>query len=102
MTRRRWAILGAVLAAVLVFAAVAMWSAATLLRPSKLRARAVAALSERLGLDVELDDLSVCMFPMPGIEGRNLVLRVRMHPELPPFIIVDRFHIDGGGQSLIG
>ncbi len=57
-------------------------------------------LSDRLNSDVTLDALDVQLRPILRVEGRNLVLRLKNRPDLPPFITITRISGSGGFTTL--
>ncbi len=57
-------------------------------------------LSIRLNSDVTLDSLDVRLRPILRVEGRNLVLRLKNRPDLPPFITIARISGSGGFTTL--
>ena len=75
-----------------VFAAATAW----VLRPAHLRALVSDGLTRHLNLDASVTEISVSLFPRPRISGRGLIIRVPKRPDLPPFISIDRFHVDAG------
>jgi len=76
---------------------VALW----LLRPSHVRGIAERGLAEHLNLDAHIEDLSVRLLPRPSVTGGGLTLRVPNHPELPPFIRIERFTMNVGLLSML-
>jgi hypothetical protein len=86
-------------AAVVVLAALVgafLWMA----RPSKVTEMVRSELSERLRLDVSLDEVEVNLLPRSSIRGRGLALRIPDYPDLPPFIAIDEFTVNIGLLSL--
>ncbi|MEO8482147.1 MAG: AsmA-like C-terminal region-containing protein [Acidobacteriota bacterium] len=77
--------------------AVTLW----FLRPAHVRAIAEKGLAEHLNLDAQIEELHVTLLPRPNVSGGGLTLRVPNHPELPPFIRVDRFTMDVGLFSML-
>ena len=77
---------------VAVLAAVTAW----VLRPAHLRALVSDGLTRHLNLDATVTEISVSLVPRPRISGRGLIVRVPGRPDLPPFISIDRFHVDAG------
>jgi hypothetical protein len=59
-----------------------------------LRERVVAALADRLDSDVELERLSLRIFPTLHAEGNGLTIRHQGRQDVPPLIAVSRFTID--------
>lgn len=74
---------------VAALAFVAVW----LVQPASLKARALDRLSRGLHLDVTLDSFLVTLVPRPSVSGTALEFRIPNHPDLPPFIHVDRFAV---------
>lgn len=72
-----------------------------LLRPSHVKAIAERGLAEHLNLDAQIEDLSVSLLPRPHVNGGGLTLRVPNHPELPPFIRIERFTMNVGLFSML-
>ncbi len=71
------------------------------LRPSHVKAIAERGLSEHLNLDARIEELSVNLLPRPNVTGGGLTLRVPNHPELPPFIRIERFTMNVGLFSML-
>lgn len=99
VVRRKWIVLGgaAVLAVTLALFAVAVRA----LRGGTLTARVTSALATALNCDVSMDPLTVRFLPTIRVSGKNLSIRIRQRPELPPFIQVDRFDVNLGLFSVI-
>ena len=94
-SRRRRILLWSLAAGLIFFlglTGVALW----LLRPSVLKAKVEATLSDRLNLDVTINEFSVSLLPRPRVSGRGLTFRIPGRPDLPPFIDIDRFWMDIG------
>lgn len=72
-----------------------------LLRPSHVRAIAERGLAEHLNLDAHIEELSVNLLPRPHVSGGGLTLRVPNHPELPPFVRIERFTMNVGLFSML-
>jgi hypothetical protein len=79
-------------------AAIAVLTAATawVLRPAYLTALVSDGLTRHLNLDASVAEISVSLLPQPRISGRGLTVRVPGRRDLPPFISIDRFHVDAG------
>lgn len=77
--------------------AVTLW----FLRPAHVRGIAEKGLAEHLNLDASIAELEVSLFPRPSVHGGGLTLRVPGHPELPPFIEIDRFAMNVGLFSML-
>jgi hypothetical protein len=90
-------ILASSLVIFIALAAVALW----MLRPSALQRKVEATLSDRLNLDVTIDELSVSLLPRPRVSGRGLTFRIPGRADLPPFIAVGRFWMDVGLLSVL-
>jgi hypothetical protein len=94
MRRKRlllWILAGSAAAFVLFLAVTAY-----VLRPENVRTLIARKLSEHLNLEATLDDVRVTWLPRPRLTGTGLTLRLPAHPELPPFITVERFYADIG------
>lgn len=97
--RRRWLVVAIVLGGL---SAAALVTVATRLPLSSdaLRSRLVEALSEKLDANVQLDGLTLRLFPRVQATGTGLVIAHRQaDPERPPLIAVERFTVDA---DLIG
>jgi hypothetical protein len=96
VTRRtRWLIL---LAALIVFAAslaVAAGRLWTSTSPERMRQRIVAVLEERLDGEVELNQISLRLFPTVRVEAEGLVVRHEGRRDVPPLVSVKRIIVDG-------
>lgn len=57
-------------------------------------------LSDRLNSDVAIGALDVQFRPVLKVEGRDLVLRLKNRPDLPPFITISRLSGHGGFTKL--
>ncbi len=90
-----WTLFGTAIA---LFAAVGV--TLLLLRPGHLKATAERTLSERLGLDVTMADLSVSIWPRPRVTATQMVFRVPSRPDLPPYAVIDRAWADLGPFSV--
>jgi hypothetical protein len=90
----RWLVWTAVsiVVAIGVLAAATAW----VLRPAYLTALVSDGLTRHLNLDASVAEISVSLLPQPRISGRGLTVRVPGRPDLPPFISIDRFHVDAG------
>ncbi len=100
MTTRRkilwWVVAPAVLTLVVLTVATSI-----LLRPSALKRRAETTLSEKLKLDVTIEELALSFFPRPNVSGHRLTMRVPNRADLPPFITIDHFSVDVGLLSAL-
>jgi hypothetical protein len=92
----KWTVLvGLVAGAALL--AVCLW----LLRPSHIKAMAERELSRHLNLDVTIDTIAVTLLPRPRVSGAGLTFRLPDHPDLPPFVHIDRFDMNVGLLSMV-
>ena len=66
----------------------------------RLRREIEVWLSERLNSDVQLAAFDVKLYPVLRVEGRDLVLRIKGRPDLPPFISIQRISGSGGVTTL--
>jgi len=90
--RHRWValILGATALFVVGLGALWYWQ----LREEPLRERIRSTLAAHFNSDVDLDRLTFTYAPSLRLNGGGLTMRVRGRPDLPPFIVIDRFVID--------
>lgn len=97
---RKWGL--ALAALVLAGAAVAAVVGGRLSRDVEPRMRQEVErwLSARLNSDVQLESFAVQLRPVLRVEGRNLVLRLKNRPDLPPFITIARISGSGGVTRL--
>ena len=65
------------------------------------RDRAMRALRENFGGQLELKDMSVTVFPHFRLSGDGLVIHYHGRTDLPPLITVRRFSAEGGLISLL-
>jgi hypothetical protein len=93
LRRRSWFWVSIAALALIALAIGAVLSAVPL-RSDTLRQRIVATLSDRLSSTVELGDLSLRVFPALHVEGRELVIRGRLHADQPPLIAIKAFTVD--------
>ncbi len=91
-----WALVAGISAVPILFATTAF-----VLRPSALRPRLVAALSDALNCDVALDRIDVHLLPTTRVTGGGLTVRLRNRPDLPPFIAVEQFSVGFGLLSVL-
>jgi hypothetical protein len=91
--RRRWLIVAATIGALTVAAAV---SIATRIPFSSdaLRNRVVASLAERLDAEVELQDLTLRVYPRLHANGRGLTVRFQERKDVPPLVSIREFDVD--------
>ena len=99
VVRRKWLVLGAALALAVTLALFAV--AARVLRGGSLTERVAASMAAALNCDVAMDPLTVKMFPRISVSGGNLTIRLKHRPDLPPFVMVDQFHVNLGLLSVI-
>src|SRR5687768_8888255 len=86
-----WSVLGAT-TTLLVAAALSLWMLGT----PRLKRTIEQRLSDRLGLAVTIEDLSVSLLPRPKIAGAHLVARIPSRPDLPPFLTIQSFWANAG------
>ena len=96
--RRKWILMAAGLAALLVIAVLTIPIALT----PGLRARLTAALEERFDSDVELASLRVSMLPRLRVAGSGVVLRHRGRTDVPPLITIPAFSAEATLAGLLG
>ena len=65
------------------------------------RARLVAALAREFDATVELGALHCHLFPTPGADGQNLVVRHRGRTDVPPLLRIDSFHAEATPLGLL-
>src|SRR5438132_9971598 len=85
----RWILVTSFAITIAVLAA-GIWT----LRPSRLKAHVIRALAARLHADVTIDHFQLQLLPRIRLSGGGVVLRIRNHPDLPPFITIERFSMD--------
>jgi len=96
--RRRWLIVAALLSALVVAAAISV--AIRIPFSSKvLRDRLVSALEDRLDADVDLQELTLRVYPRVHASGRGLTIRFEQRTDVPPLIAIQEFNVDA---DLIG
>jgi hypothetical protein len=93
IVRRRWVV---ITTAVVGLAAAALVALATRVPFSsdKLRAKVIATLSDRLDSAVELEGLTLRIFPRLHAEGTGLIVRHESRTDVPPLITVKKFTVD--------
>ena len=97
--RRKWfyyPVMIATLVVVLLFA-----GAAIALRGGVLTGRVTASLADSLNCDVSMDQLSVTLLLRISVSGKNLSIRLKGRPELPPFVAVQSFSVNLGLLTLL-
>jgi len=90
-TRVRIAIGLAVAAALVVLAGV--WFAARAFRPSALKGRIEALLSDELESEVTIGSLEGTFFPRVSLSGGDMVVRHKGRTDVPPLITIEHFEI---------
>jgi hypothetical protein len=91
--RRKWVIVSIAIAGLLVAALVSL-AARVPFSSNVMRAKVVAALEDQLDSSVELDGLSVRLYPRLHAEGRGLTIRHMGRTDVPPLIRIEQFDID--------
>jgi hypothetical protein len=91
--RRRWLIAAGTIGALTAAAAVSL-ARRIPLSSDTLRARVVAALEERLDADVELEQLTLRLYPRLHANGRGLTVRFERRNDVPPLISIRDIDID--------
>jgi hypothetical protein len=61
---------------------------------NRLRAKVIATLSDRLDSTVELEGLTLNLFPRLHAEGTGLIIRHKSRTDVPPLITVKKFMVD--------
>jgi hypothetical protein len=91
--RRRWVIVATAVAGLMVAAVIALATRVPF-SSDKLRAKVIATLSDRLDSTVELEGLTLRVFPRLHAEGTGLVVRHESRTDVPPLITVKKFTVD--------
>jgi hypothetical protein len=91
--RRKWVIV-ATTVAVLLIAALISLAARVPFSSNVMRAKVVAALEDQLDSSVELDGLSVRVYPRLHAEGRGLTIRHKGRTDVAPLIRIEQLDID--------
>ena len=65
-------------------------------RPEALRKYIAEGLSEHLGLDANVGEVSIRLLPRPRLDATNLTLSVPNSAHLPPFVSIDHLWVDVG------
>ncbi len=95
LNTRRWrSRLIAIAAAILVIAIITAWFAAGPLSRIA-RERAIAALQEKFGTDLQFSSLNVTVLPRIVVTGENLVFRHDGRTDVPPLITIRKFTATG-------
>lgn len=76
-------------------------AAGLVLRPGHIKAAVIRGLTQKLNLDVDLQDVSVSLWPRPRVTGHGLTVRLPNQSDLPPFIVIDHFWMDVGPLSML-
>jgi hypothetical protein len=91
--RRKWVIVSIAIAGLLIAALISLASRVPF-SSNVLRAKVVAALEVQLDSSVELDQLSVRVYPRLHAEGRGLTIRHKGRTDVPPLIRIEQLDID--------
>lgn len=91
--RRRWVIVTIAVVGLLVAALVSMATRVPF-SSDKLRSRVVAALADALDAEVQLETLTVRIYPRLHAEGSGLTVRHKRRQDVPPLISVAKFKVD--------
>jgi hypothetical protein len=67
----------------------------------RIKQRLVNALGERFDSEVQLEDLTVSLFPRPRLSGRGLVFRHKRRTDVPPLVTIASFSGDAGLLGLL-
>jgi hypothetical protein len=92
----KWAI-GIAAGVCLALAAAFLWLA----RPSQIARMVETDLSERLKMEVTVDQVGVQLLPRPRVGVNSLSIRVPDQPDLPPFVAIDELSMNIGLFSLM-
>jgi hypothetical protein len=98
LVRRRWIILATAAVGFLVAAVIALATRIPF-SSDRLRSKVITTLEERLDSDVDLDGLTLRVFPRLRAVGSGLRVRHRGRTDVPPLITVRTFVVDA---DLIG
>src|SRR5437762_1760494 len=91
--RRRWVIVAITVSALLVAALVSLASRAAM-SSDTMRRKVIAALEDQLESSVELDNLSLRVYPRLHLEGHGLTVRHKGRTDVPPLISIGKFDVD--------
>lgn len=91
--RRKWVIVSIAIAGLLIAALISL-AARVPFSSNALRAKVIAALEDQLDSSVELDELSVRVYPRLHAEGRGLTVRHKGRTDVPPLIRIQQLDID--------
>ncbi len=67
----------------------------------RIKQRLVNALGERFDSEVQVETLTVSLFPRPRIAGRGLVLRHKHRTDVPPLVTIASFSGEAGLAGLL-
>jgi hypothetical protein len=95
--RRSWLIIAASLG--LVIAAAISVAIRIPFSSDAFRTRVVKALSEQLDAEVELQELTLRVYPRMHASGRGLTIRFEQRTDVPPLISIREFNVDA---NLVG
>lgn len=97
---RKWlAVLGIVLAVILLAGGIALWRGRHM--DNAVRLWVIHSLSEHFESRVELASLRVTGFPHLGVAGEDLTIYFHDRTDVPPLIHVDKFSFDLGLIALL-
>jgi hypothetical protein len=91
--RRKWVIVSIAIAGLLVAALVSL-AARVPFSSNVMRAKVVASLEDQLDSKVELDGLSIRIYPRLHAEGHGLTIHHMGRTDVPPLIRIEHFDID--------
>jgi AsmA-like protein len=93
IVRRRWVIIATVVAGVTVAALVALATRIPF-SSDRMRKKVIATLADRLDSAVELEGLTLRLFPKLHAEGTGLIVRHESRTDVPPLITIKKFTVD--------
>ena len=67
----------------------------------RIKQRLMNALGERFDSEVQLETLTVSLFPSPRLSGRGLVLRHKHRTDVPPLVMIASFSGEAGLMGLL-
>jgi hypothetical protein len=88
------------IAAVVGFILLVVFSLPIAVEPH-VKQRLVNALGERFDSEVQLETLTVSVFPRPRLSGRGLVLRHKKRTDVPPLVTIASFSGEAGLVGLL-
>lgn len=91
--RRRWIIVAVTVGALTVAAAITIATRIPF-SSNALRNRVSAALADRLNAEVELQALTLRVYPRLHATGRGLTIRFEQRRDVPPLVSINEFNID--------